>query len=87
MIEVMTDKATVEIPSPVEGEVLETVGREGDLVAVGATLVVIDAGRRAGPPPGLSRGRTGRANGTRRHTRGSGAGAQQSKKRILPPRR
>ena len=49
MIEVMTDKATVEIPSPVEGEVLETVGREGDLVAVGATLVVIDAA--GGPAP------------------------------------
>ena len=43
MVEVMTDKATVEIPSPVGGEVLKTVGGEGDLVAVGATLVVIDA--------------------------------------------
>ena len=43
MVEVMTDKATVEIPSPVSGEVLKTVGGEGDLVAVGATLVVIDA--------------------------------------------
>ena len=29
MVEVMTDKATVEIPSPVRGEVLKTVGEEG----------------------------------------------------------
>lgn len=43
MVEVMTDKATVEIPSPVSGEVLKTIGGEGELVAVGATLVVIDA--------------------------------------------
>ena len=43
MVEVMTDKVTVEIPSPVSGEVLKTVGGEGELVAVGATLVVIDA--------------------------------------------
>ena len=43
MVEVMTDKATVEIPSPVSGEVLKTVGGEGETIAVGATLVVIDA--------------------------------------------
>ncbi len=43
MVEVMTDKATVEIPSPVRGEVLKTVGEEGSLIAVGATLLVIDA--------------------------------------------
>ena len=42
MVEVMTDKVTVEIPSPVSGEVLKTVGGEGALIAVGATLVVID---------------------------------------------
>ena len=43
MVEVMTDKVTVEIPSPVSGEVLKTVGGEGALIAVGATLVVIDS--------------------------------------------
>ncbi len=43
MVEVMTDKATVELPSPVSGEVLETTGKEGEIVAVGTTLVVIDA--------------------------------------------
>ena len=43
MVEVMTDKVTVEIPSPVKGKVLETIGSEGEIVDVGATLVVIDA--------------------------------------------
>ena len=42
MVEVMTDKATVEIPSPVKGTVTKTVGGEGDIIAVGDTLVVID---------------------------------------------
>lgn len=42
MVEVMTDKATVEIPSPVKGRILECIGDEGDVVEVGATLVVIE---------------------------------------------
>ena len=36
---VMTDKATVEIPSPVEGEVLWLGAQIGDVVAVGSELV------------------------------------------------
>lgn len=41
MVEIMTDKATVEIPSPVRGQVLDLFGEEGDIVEVGATLVQI----------------------------------------------
>jgi len=36
---VMTDKATVEIPSPVEGEVLWLGANVGDLIAVGSELI------------------------------------------------
>jgi 2-oxoisovalerate dehydrogenase E2 component (dihydrolipoyl transacylase) len=36
---VMTDKATVEIPSPVSGEVLWLGGKVGDVIAVGSDLV------------------------------------------------
>jgi 2-oxoisovalerate dehydrogenase E2 component (dihydrolipoyl transacylase) len=36
---VMTDKATVEIPSPVTGEVLWLGGKVGDVIAVGSDLV------------------------------------------------
>ncbi|HEY2931287.1 MAG TPA: dihydrolipoamide acetyltransferase family protein [Acidobacteriota bacterium] len=42
LVEVMTDKATVEIPSPREGVIVRRVGSEGEIVRVGATLVVID---------------------------------------------
>jgi pyruvate dehydrogenase E2 component (dihydrolipoamide acetyltransferase) len=41
LVEVQTDKATVEIPSPYAGTVLAIVVPEGDLAPVGAVLVVI----------------------------------------------
>jgi 2-oxoisovalerate dehydrogenase E2 component (dihydrolipoyl transacylase) len=40
--DVMTDKATVEIPSPVAGTVLELGGQPGQLLAVGADLIRIE---------------------------------------------
>jgi 2-oxoisovalerate dehydrogenase E2 component (dihydrolipoyl transacylase) len=40
---VMTDKATVEIPTPVAGSVLTLGGAVGDVLAVGAELIRIDA--------------------------------------------
>ena len=43
LVEVQTDKATVEIPSPYAGTVLRIVVAEGDVAPVGATLVVIGA--------------------------------------------
>ncbi|MDA7980010.1 MAG: 2-oxo acid dehydrogenase subunit E2 [Pirellulales bacterium] len=42
LVDVMTDKATVTIPSVVDGKVLETNGSVGELVAVGSELVVIE---------------------------------------------
>jgi 2-oxoisovalerate dehydrogenase E2 component (dihydrolipoyl transacylase) len=44
---VMTDKATVDIPTPVAGSVLMLGGAVGDVLAVGAELIRIDA---PGPP-------------------------------------
>src|SRR5687767_15728395 len=38
----MTDKATVELESPVAGRVLELDGEVGDEVPIGSTLVVIE---------------------------------------------
>ncbi|TFZ07643.1 dihydrolipoamide acetyltransferase family protein [Ramlibacter humi] len=40
--DVMTDKATVEIPSPVNGKVLELGGQPGQLMAVGAELIRLE---------------------------------------------
>lgn len=41
LVEVMTDKATVEIPSPSAGTVLKVLAKEGEVVAVGTVIVVI----------------------------------------------
>lgn len=51
MVEIMTDKATVEIPSPVEGTVAECIGEAGDIIDVGATLVVITVSGDVSPAP------------------------------------
>jgi 2-oxoisovalerate dehydrogenase E2 component (dihydrolipoyl transacylase) len=40
--DMMTDKATVEMESPVSGTVIEVAGDVGDRVAIGSTLVVIE---------------------------------------------
>jgi 2-oxoisovalerate dehydrogenase E2 component (dihydrolipoyl transacylase) len=39
---VMTDKAAVEVSSPVTGKVVKLAGEPGDVIAVGAPLVVFD---------------------------------------------
>jgi pyruvate/2-oxoglutarate dehydrogenase complex dihydrolipoamide acyltransferase (E2) component len=49
MVEVMTDKATVEIPSPKAGRVAKLMVPAGQLCAVGQVMVVIEtAGLGAG---------------------------------------
>jgi 2-oxoisovalerate dehydrogenase E2 component (dihydrolipoyl transacylase) len=51
--DMMTDKATVEMESPVSGKVLELAGEVGDIVAIGSTLVVIETegeGAEEAPP-------------------------------------
>ena len=42
LADVMTDKATVEMESPVSGTVLEVAGEPGDRIAIGSPLVVIE---------------------------------------------
>jgi 2-oxoisovalerate dehydrogenase E2 component (dihydrolipoyl transacylase) len=42
LADVMTDKATVEMESPVSGVVLEVAGAEGEMIAIGSPLVVIE---------------------------------------------
>ncbi len=45
MVEVMTDKVTVQIPSPVKGKVAEIVVEEGKVARVGDILIKIDDGK------------------------------------------
>ena len=47
LVEVMTEKAAVEVPSPVSGRVLSTTGEPGEMVAVGAELIVLETGAAA----------------------------------------
>ena len=42
LVELMTDKATVAIPSSVNGKVVSTTGKPGDMVPVGAELIVFE---------------------------------------------
>jgi 2-oxoisovalerate dehydrogenase E2 component (dihydrolipoyl transacylase) len=42
LADLMTDKATVEMESPVAGTIVEVAGEEGDVVAIGSPLVVIE---------------------------------------------
>jgi 2-oxoisovalerate dehydrogenase E2 component (dihydrolipoyl transacylase) len=58
LVDVMTDKATVEITSPVAGKVVDTSGKPGDMAPVGGPLVVFEvegagneAAAKAAPQP------------------------------------
>ncbi|MBK8189650.1 MAG: 2-oxo acid dehydrogenase subunit E2 [Vampirovibrionales bacterium] len=60
LVEIMTDKVTAEIPSPCAGLITERFGGEGDIVKVGAVILVIDDAQAsdggacaiaAAPPP------------------------------------
>jgi pyruvate/2-oxoglutarate dehydrogenase complex dihydrolipoamide acyltransferase (E2) component len=61
LVEVQTDKTTVEIPSPAGGKVARILVGEGDVVPVGTVLVVIgedSAGARPAEPEGETQGQT-----------------------------
>ena len=49
LAEMATDKAVVEVPSPVSGRVLSITGKPGDTIAVGAELVVFETEVAAAP--------------------------------------
>ena len=42
LVELMTDKATVAIPSTVNGKVVSTTGKPGDMIPVGSELIVFE---------------------------------------------
>jgi pyruvate dehydrogenase E2 component (dihydrolipoamide acetyltransferase) len=67
MVEVMTDKATVTITSPKTGKVLELNGREGQVVAVHSTLVVLDLANGRGDEADGGNADGGHADGGNAH--------------------
>ena len=56
IVEVMTDKAAVEVPAPVSGRVVSISGAPGDKIAVGSPLIVFEMATRA-TAPAAERGR------------------------------
>lgn len=60
--EMMTDKATVEVPSPIAGVVKEIQKKEGDVVEVGAVMLVVETDG-AGATAGASAGSLATTNG------------------------
>lgn len=87
-VEVSTDKVNAEVPSPVSGILREIVCQEGETVATGAPIAVIDEAATAGAPattvaPGSDRvlsatpssyGAPGSSNGTSRKGTENGNG-------------
>lgn len=64
MVEVMTDKATVTIPSPKAGKVVKTVGNEGAIAKVHEVLVVLDTEAAAAAPSKPAPAAPPKANGS-----------------------
>jgi 2-oxoisovalerate dehydrogenase E2 component (dihydrolipoyl transacylase) len=82
IVEVMTEKAAVEVPSPVSGRVVSTTGQPGDMVPVGSALIVFETGAGAAEAVGSSgaaaspqpaAGAAGAARSTAASTAGNGA--------------
>jgi len=78
IVEVMTDKAAVEVPSPVSGKVISTTGNPGESVPVGSELIVFETAegghaKTAASVPGPEAARAAPAAGAE-----SGAGAART---------
>jgi 2-oxoisovalerate dehydrogenase E2 component (dihydrolipoyl transacylase) len=90
IVEVMTEKAAVEVPAPVSGRVLSTTGTPGDMVPVGAELIVLEteATKGAAPPapeqPDASRVPTVPAAPPRAGGNGSGPAAPPPEAQAAP---
>jgi len=54
LVEMSTDKAVVEVPSPVSGQVVSVTGQPGDVIAVGAELAVFEIEAKTAAPATLA---------------------------------
>jgi pyruvate dehydrogenase E2 component (dihydrolipoamide acetyltransferase) len=84
VLEIETDKAVVEVPSPRGGTVLSLAKEEGEMAQVGEVLMIIgEAGEKeAGPPPAKKK-----AEGKNKPTAAAETGEEQqpSEKKKQPP--
>lgn len=51
LVEVVTDKVTMEVPSPVRGKLVRLIVQEGETVPMGAPIAEMEAADGASPPP------------------------------------
>lgn len=54
LVEIQSDKATADLPSPVDGIVTKIIGEEGDKALVGSVIIEIDTGDGEAAPAGDS---------------------------------
>ena len=85
LVEIQTDKTTVEIPSPAAGKVTQILVEEGKVVPVGTVLVVIE-GEAAERPVRAERGPVEGVRGNREvpPTDGQALPAEATKARVTP---
>ena len=86
IVEVMTDKATVEISSPKHGRVHRLLGREGEIVQVGDSLIEIDDDDPAGAKAGESVESTTLAGRAQRERAEPSDGGESVRRSNHPPR-
>ncbi len=60
LVDMLTEKAAVELPSPVAGKIVELCGEAGDMVAVGGPLVILEVegagnAKAAAPAPAVAK--------------------------------
>src|ERR1700722_15905379 len=83
---VMTDKATVEIPSPVAGTVVALGAEVGNVLAVGAELVRLEVSGEGNEEVAGGRGGGGGGGGAAGATAGGGPPPPVTRAPIGPPR-
>ena len=85
LVELETDKVTVEVPAPASGVLSAIMVKAGDTVAVGAVLGAIGEGDGTAKPPCSGQSRDGRA-AARAAVRGCPRSSRQSRPRFSPRR-
>ncbi|MFA5663329.1 dihydrolipoamide acetyltransferase family protein [Castellaniella sp.] len=84
LADVMTDKATVQVPSPVNGKVLALGGVVGEVMAVGSELIRLEVEGEGNVPAGQAGAAPVRATAASQAGHGSAAGAQPAPAGSVP---
>ena len=87
LVEIMTDKVNVEIPSPRAGTILKLMAREGDVVKVGQVLIVIGEKYEIAPtsPQPITPVESDRPPASKMSTTTSAPGPSQAREILATP--